>query len=263
VIPAPILVLVELQDLVNIAAAFRIAKNFGIDQVRLVRPREFDAWRIEGIAHNTSDLLERARLFETLDEALADVVWATALTARERREKRSVLRPRPAAEALVARAAEGPVAFVVGREDKGLPNEALDRCQALVTIPTNPAHRSLNVAQAICVMAWECWMARIGGEGPLKPPKRRAGTATGEQHERLFADWATMLETIEFFKTRQPDIVMRSIREAIYRAELDGREATLLRAIALEVVRYLARTSPPRGGAGGGEGEADYGLPSG
>jgi TrmH family RNA methyltransferase len=245
VIPPPILVLVEPQDLVNIAAAFRIAKNFGIEQVRLVRPREFDAWRIEGIAHNTTDLLGRAALVETLDEALADVVWATALTARERREKRTVLRPRPAAEELAARAAGGPVAFVVGREDKGLSNEALDRCHALVTIPTNPAHRSLNLAQAICVMAWESWMARTGGDGPLKPPKRRAGTATGEQYQRLFADWAAMLDTIEFLKTRQPDMVMRSIRETLYRAELDGREATLLRAIALEVVRYLERTARP------------------
>ena len=238
----PILVLVEPQDLVNIASAFRIAKNFGVEEVRLVRPREFDAWRIEGIAHNTADLLERARIVDRLDDALADVVWAVALTARERREKRTVLRPRPAAEALAGHRADGPVAFVVGREDKGLSNEDLDRCHALVTIPTSPAHKSLNLAQAICVMAWESWMVRTGGDRPLKPPKRRAGAATGDQYERLFADWAAMLERIEFLKTRQPDIVMRSIREALFRAELDGREATLLRAIALEVVRYLDRT---------------------
>jgi TrmH family RNA methyltransferase len=242
VIAPPLLVLVEPQDLVNIASAFRIAKNFGIAELRLVRPREFDAWRIEGIAHNTADLLERARIVDTLDAALADVAWSVALTARERREKRTVLRPRPAAEALAVHAAEGPVAFVVGREDKGLANEDLDRCHALVTIPTNPAHKSLNLAQAICVMAWESWMVRTGGDRPLKPPKRRAGAATGEQYERLFADWAAMLERIDFLKTRQPDIVMRAIREALFRAELDGREATLLRAISLEVVRYLDRS---------------------
>lgn len=241
-IAPPVLVLVEPQDLVNIAAAFRIAKNFGIEDLRLVRPREFDAWRIEGIAHNTADLLERARIVDTLDEALADVVWAVALTARERREKRTVMRPRAAAEALGEHAADGPVAFVVGREDKGLSNEALDRCHALVTIPTSPAHKSLNLAQAICLMAWESWMVRTGGDRPLKPPKRRAGAATGEQYERLFRDWEAMLDRIDFLKTRQPDIVMRGIREAFFRAEFDGREATLLRAIALEVVRYLERT---------------------
>lgn len=246
--PAPVLVMVEPQDLVNVAAAFRIAKNFGLGEVRLVRPREFDAWRIEGIAHNTADLLARTRLTDTLDEALADVVWAVGLTARERREKRTVLRPRPAAEALAARAADGPVAVVVGREDKGLSNEDLDRCHALVTIPTSPDHRSLNLAQAVCIMAWESWMVRTGGERPLKPPKRVAGAASGEQHQRLFDDWAAMLERIEFLKTRQPEMVMRAVREAFFRAGLDGREATLFRAIALEVGRYLDRRLAGAGG---------------
>lgn len=239
---APVLVLVEPQDLVNIASAVRIAKNFGISRVRLVAPREYDAWRIEGIAHNTADVLARLTLAPTLDAALADTVWAVALTARERRAKRSVLRPRAAAAGLVARAADGPVALVFGREDKGLTNEELDRCHALVTIPTNPEYRSLNLAQAICVMCWECWGARAdGAEASPKLPRRRADAATAGQHERLFADWQAMLETIEFFKTRQPDMVMRSVREVLFRAELDGREATLFRAMALEVVRYLER----------------------
>lgn len=236
----PILVLVEPQDLVNIATAIRVAKNFGIDRVRLVNPREYDAWRIEGIAHNTADVLDRLVLAESLDQALEDVVWAVALTARERRAKRTVYRPRGAATGLVERAVEGPVAFVVGREDKGLTNEELDRCHALVTIPTNPEHRSLNLGHAVAVMAWECWMARHDTPA-TKAPRRRAEAATGRQYELLYGDWERALWAIDFFKTRQPDMVMRSVREVLFRAELDGREATLLRAMALEVVRYLER----------------------
>ncbi|MEK7380712.1 MAG: TrmH family RNA methyltransferase, partial [Gemmatimonadota bacterium] len=95
--PAPILVLVEPQDLVNIATAIRVAKNFAITQVRLVAPREYDAYRIEGIAHNTADVLDRLVIVDTLEQALEDVVWSVALTARERRAKRTVLRPRSAA----------------------------------------------------------------------------------------------------------------------------------------------------------------------
>jgi TrmH family RNA methyltransferase len=238
---APILVLVEPQDLVNVAVAVRVAKNFGLEQLRLVAPREYDAYRIEGIAHNTGDMLARVRITATLDEALADCVWACALTARQRRAKRTVLRPRPAATGLLERAPEGPVALVAGREDKGLTNEELDRCHALVTIPTNPAYRSLNLGQAVAVLCYEWWMARLGGDQPLKPPRRRADAATGDQAERLFADWERFLWAIEFFKTRQADQVMRSVREIVFRAELDGREATLLRAMALEVVRYLER----------------------
>jgi TrmH family RNA methyltransferase len=227
---------------VNIAAAVRVAKNFGLTDVRLVNPREYDAWRVEGIAHNTADLLDRLRIVATLDDALADCVYAVALTARERRAKRSMLRPRAAAAALLERSEDGPVAMVAGREDKGLTNEELDRCHALVTIPTNSDYRSLNLAQAVCVLCYETMLARHGLEFPSKPPRRRADMATDAQHELLFGDWARALDQIDFFKTRQPDFVMRSLREIFFRADLDGREATLLRAIALEVGRYLDRT---------------------
>ena len=238
---SPVLILVEPQDLVNIAGAVRVAKNFGLERVRLVAPREYDAWRIEGIAHNTGDMLARLAIVETLADALADCVWAAALTARQRRAKRTTLRPRAAAAELIAKAADGPVALVAGREDKGLTNDELDRCHALVTIPTNPDHRSLNLAHAVGVQCYEWWLACHEAPQGLKPPRRRADAATGDQHERLFADWETALWAVDFFKTRQPEQVMRSLREVLFRADLDGREATLLRAVALEVVRYQQR----------------------
>lgn len=238
---APILVLVAPQDIVNIGSAVRIAKNFGIELVRLVQPAIFDAWRIEGIAHSTADVIERITIHDTLEAAIADCHWTVALTARERTAKRTVYRPRAAAAELVARAANGPAAFVVGREDKGLSNDELDRCTALVTVPTNPAHKSLNMAQAVAIMAYETWLAR-GGEGrPIKPPRKSADPAPMELQERLFADWEQALSAIEFFKTRQTDHVMRSFREVLFRAELDGREASLIRAMGIEVVRYLER----------------------
>lgn len=240
--PPPILVLVEPQDLVNIAAAVRIAKNFGIERLRLVRPASFDAWRIEGIAHNTADLIDQIVITDTLEEALADTSWAVALTARGRAQKRSIMRPSEAAWELARRAESGlPVAAVFGREDKGLSNEELDRCHALVTIATNPGYRSLNLAQAIAIISYESFLAREGASQTFKAPRHRADPATGEQLTHLFADWERTLQTIEFFKTRQPDRVMRGFREILYRAELDGREAALIRAMGIEVVRFLGR----------------------
>lgn len=239
--PAPILVLVQPQDIVNIGSAVRIAKNFGLSQVRLVRPEIFDAWRIEGIAHNTGDLIDRITQHETLADAIADCTWTLALTARERAAKRTVYRPGPGAAELVARAETGPVAFVVGREDKGLTNEELDACSALVTIPTNPEYKSLNLAQAVAIMCYETWLARGGERRPIKPPRKPAEPASMELLERLFADWGRALWAIEFFKTRQPDHVLRSWREILYRAELDAREASLVRAMGIEVVRFLGR----------------------
>lgn len=244
-LPAPILVLVAPQDIVNIGSAVRIAKNFGLEQVRLVAPEIFDPWRIEGIAHNTGDLIERITIHDTLEAAIADCVFSLALTARERAAKRTVYQPGPGAAELVSRAASGPVAFVAGREDKGLSNEELDRCTALVSIPTNPGYKSLNLAQAVAIMCYETWLARGGERRPIKPPRKPADPAAMELMERLFADWRRALHAIEFFKTRQTDNVMRSLREVLFRAELDAREASLIRAMGIEVVRFLERKGLP------------------
>lgn len=238
----PILVLVNPQDIVNIASAVRIAKNFGIERIRLVNPEVFDPYRIEGIAHNTADLVARIEILDSLEAAIADCVFTAVLTARERAAKRTVLRPREAAVTLLHEAAAGPVAIVAGREDSGLTNAELDLCHALVTIPTDPAHPSLNLAQAVAIMAYESWVASGGESLPLKPPRNQAAPATAGQLEQLFADWAAALTAIDFFKTRRPEHVMRSFREIVYRAAPDGREASLLRAMGIEVVRFLERT---------------------
>lgn len=243
--PPPILVLVGTQDIVNIAGAVRLAKNFGLEQMRLVRPVVFDPWRIEGIAHNTADLVARITLHDTLADATRDCVYTAALTARERTAKRSVLRPSEAAAELVARGQEGPVALVAGREDRGLTNEELDHCHALVTIATDPTHRSLNLSHAVGILCYEAWLARSGRGTPLKPPRREAPPAPSARVELLFRDWERTLWAIEFFKTRRPEAVMRTVREAFFRAGLDWREASLFRAMALETVRFLERSGAP------------------
>ena len=237
----PILVLVNPQDIVNIASAVRIAKNFGIEQMRLVDPEMFDPYRIEGIAHNTADFVARIEILDSLEAAIADCVFTAVLTARERAAKRRMLRPHEAAGALVQEAAAGPVAIIAGREDSGLTNAELDLGHLLVTISTDPGHPSLNLAQAVAIMAYEVWMARGGERIPAKPPRNQAAPATSGQLEELFADWSRALEAIDFFKTRLPQHVMRSFRELVFRAEPDGREASLLRAMGIEVVRYLER----------------------
>jgi tRNA (cytidine32/uridine32-2'-O)-methyltransferase len=238
---APILVLVNPQDIVNIASAVRIARNFGIERMRLVNPETFDPWRIEGIAHNSADFVAGIELVDSLEAAVADCVHVAVLTARGRTAKRRTVRPREAAAELVSAAATGPVAMVVGREDRGLTNAELDLGHVLVTIPTDPENSSLNLAQAVAIMAYESWIARGGETAPLKPPRKDTPPATSAQLEELFGDWRRALWAVDFFKTRRPDSVMRSFREIVHRAALDGREASLVRAMGIEVVRYLAR----------------------
>ena len=245
-----IVVLHEPQDLVNIAHVVRGMKNFGVRDLRLVSPGEYEAYRVEGIAHQTQDVLARVRTFDSLEQALADCVHIVGFTARGRTAKRNVQRPRDAAAEVLALAEGGgggaPVALLFGREDKGLSNEALDRCHRVVTIPSDPAYASLNLGHAVIIMLYELALAQGAEERSFKAPRRTSEPADAAELERLFADVARALHAIEFFKTRNADGVMRTMREIAHRAPLDTREVKLLRAMAIEVTKYGERLARSR-----------------
>jgi TrmH family RNA methyltransferase len=232
-----LVVLHEPQEVVNIAQVVRAMKNFGVADLRLVSPREYDAYRIEGIAHRSADVLGRTAVFDRLDAALADCVHVVGFTARQRTARRNMRRPREAAAEALERSADGPVALLFGREDLGLSNEALDRCHRVVTIPTDPAYPSLNLAHAVVIALYELGLARGGAERPFKPPRRRAEPATAEELEGLFADALRALAAIGFLKSHAEEQVLRTVREVAHRAGLDAREARLLQAMAREVAR--------------------------
>jgi TrmH family RNA methyltransferase len=242
-----VVVLWQTQDHVNVAGTIRAMKNFGLARLRLVSPALWDPWRIEGIAHGTQDVVERTELFDTLEEALADCQYVVGMTARARRAKRAVARPRDIAPELLARGREasegaaGPVALLFGREDKGLSNEALDLCHRTCIIPTNPRHASLNLAQAVLLTAYELWMAAAGQAQEFRPPRRTAPPPSVEFLEIVFADLERALWAIDFFKTRNSESVMRTLRELVRRADVDHREAGFIRAMAIEVIKYLKR----------------------
>src|SRR6266566_626784 len=182
-----IVVLDHPQDLVNIAHVVRGLKNFGLRDLRLVNPREYESYRVEGIAHQTQDILSRVRAYSTLEDAIASL------------------------------AEGGHVALLFGREDKGLSNDALDRCHRVVTIASDPRYPSLNLAHAVIIMLYELALVRGAEERPFKEPRRTSEPAPADELERLFADVAKALQAIEFFKTRNAAGVMRTIREIAHR----------------------------------------------
>ncbi len=241
-----LVVLHEPQELVNIAHVVRAMKNFGLTGLRLVSPREYDPYRIEGIAHRSGDVLERAAVFDGLDAALADCVHVVGFSARQRTAKRNMRRPREAAAEALERAADGMVALLFGREDLGLSNEALDRCHRVVNIPTDPAYPSLNLAHAVVIALYELGLARGAAERPYKPPRRQAEAATAEELEGLFGDALRALTAIGFFKSHVEEQVLRTVRELAHRAGLDVRETRLLQAMAREVVRRVGTDVPNR-----------------
>src|SRR5918992_4628157 len=142
----------------NIGAAARAMKTMGLTDLRLIAPERFPAPEAQWLATNATDVLQKAKIHGTLQESIAECVAAFALSARGREWSPQVLDVRTAA----ARALEieGEVAFVFGNETAGLTNEEMFSCQFLVHIPANPQFSSLNLAQAVQVVAYELFMTR-------------------------------------------------------------------------------------------------------
>ncbi len=229
------------KDVVNIGGVIRVMKNFGLRDLRLVRPDEFDAYRLEGIAHRSGDLIEGCTIHDTLTGALADRTFVVGTTARARTAGRSYVRPREAAAMVAERVGTGTSAILLGREDRGLTNEALDRCHAVTIIPTDPGYSSLNLAQAALVLAYEVFLAVEGIREPLPRGRRATRPPTQEELEETFAALAAGLDRLDFYKARRPDAVMRTLRTILTRAEPDLREARLIAAIGYEIGNYLDR----------------------
>lgn len=234
-------VLYEPQDYINIAATVRAMKNMGVSRLCLVRPVPYDPYRLEGIAHGTADLIERIEVYREFEDAVRDCVRVFGFTARRRAAKWRIVNPEAAAREALESAAEGPVAIVFGREDTGLPNEILDFVHTAVTIPTTE-HASLNLAQAVLIGLYELHLAAADATRAMRPPRKDAPPPNVEELERFFTDTALALRTIEFFKTRVEEHIMRTVRSLTYRAAPNARELSLIRAMSIEVVRYLERT---------------------
>ena len=164
----------------NIGAAARAMKTMGLSDLRLVAPERFPAPEAQWMATHAVDVLESSRVHAVLEEAIADCVAAFALSARPREWSPQVLDARAAA----ARAVEldGGVAFVFGNETAGLTNEEMFACQYLVHIPASPEFSSLNLAQAVQVVAYELFMT-----GNPHVAGRAEKLATVQDREGLYA----------------------------------------------------------------------------
>lgn len=241
-----VVVLDEPKNVVNIAGMIRVMMNMGLSKLRLVNPDDFDAYRIEGIAHRSNPIIRATETFTDLTEAVADARYVIGTSARARAAKRNYTRPRAAAPNWIQRAEEGPVAILFGREDRGLSNEALDLCHEIAIIPTDTEYSSLNLAQAGMVIAYEIFVAAQGSvpESDLLPEGKRARitrAATSEDMEEMYDALRDGLDRIDFFKARQDVSVMRTLRTMLHRSEPSLREARLVRAIGFEITNYLDR----------------------
>jgi len=227
----PAIVLVRPQLAVNIGMCARAMANFGLADLRLVSPRE--GWPRTGArrkgayaaAAGAVHLLEGARVFDSVEGAIADLSYVYATTARERGQGKPVVVPSQAMPASVARMAKGERhGLIFGPERTGLDNDEVALADAILTFPVNPAYASLNLAQAVLICGYEWYRAAHGDASPFELPER-SPPAQREMVLSFFDFLESKLEAAGFFRPvgKRP-VMQRNLRNMFHRMELTQQD---------------------------------------
>ncbi|HEX8194434.1 MAG TPA: RNA methyltransferase [Allosphingosinicella sp.] len=241
--PTPAIVLVRPQLGENIGKAARAMLNFGLTDLRLVAPR--DGWPnpSAGPAASGADIvLERARVFPTVAEAVADCAHVYATTVRKRGLVVPVVTPEVAAREIRTQAAQSAILF--GAERSGLETDEVAIAQKILTVPINPDFRSLNLAQAVILVAYEWSKHEALAMPTIGPGEEAEPRASQDQLEGLIVQLEDALETAGYYHPRdRMPATKNAIRTILTKAGWSGREVQAMRG----VVRALAEARRRRG----------------
>lgn len=235
-------VLVETSHPGNIGATARAMKTMGFAELVLVNPRDMAFAQNEeaiAFASGASDVLNGARVVSSIDEALQDVRFSAALSARLREYSPPILSPRTAAATM--QTIDAPVALVFGNERYGLPNDIVEKCNALINIPANPDYASLNLAQAVQVLAYECRLAEAGENLTESGIGFQGEPASADQVEGMFAHLEQALVEIDFLDPHNPKKLMPRLKRLFARTQLETEEVNILRGIARQIIERRRR----------------------
>ena len=214
----------------NIGATARAMKVMGLTSLHLVTPKLFPNAEATALASGADDLLQTAVVHDSLDSALAGCSLVLGTSARLRSLPMPLLDVRQASLTALEEGGEHDIAILFGRERYGLTNEEMQRCQYLVNIPSNPAYSSLNLAQAVQIVAYELRVAATGGAGISVPPADWE-PVDDSQMEGLFEHLEQTLLDIRFLNPKQPRRLMMRLRRLFNRARPDQNEINILRGI--------------------------------
>jgi len=226
----------------NIGMAARACANMGVERITLVAPERWDIDKARPLATPQAEkLLARIQISATLAEALAGAALVVGATARTGGWRKEMLGPEQAAQALALACTEGEAAaLVLGPEDRGLSNEEIKLCHQLVRIPTALGSPSLNLAQALLLMLYECRKASGGRHLPegAPPASRRASQA---EQERLFQNVRELLLHIDFVHGDNPEYFLMPMRRFLGRVELRRHEYDMLMGVCRQLRVMLGK----------------------
>jgi TrmH family RNA methyltransferase len=225
------IVLVETTHPGNIGAVARAMKNMTLTNLCLVSPKTFPSAVATARAAGADDILARARVCDSLQEAVADCQLVIGASARCRTISWPEMTPRECAEKVIIHEPNQKVAIVFGRENSGLKNHELDLCHFLLRIPCNSDYSSLNIAAAVQVVCYELFVASGLQQAPQVGDKGECPLATGAQMESFYAHLYQALTDIGFMQPEKSDSIMRRLHRIYNRIQLDTKELDILRGI--------------------------------
>jgi tRNA (cytidine32/uridine32-2'-O)-methyltransferase len=232
----------------NIGAAARAIRTMGFWRMVLVAPQRFPDPQVEAMAAGADDVLQHLVTVASVPEAVAECTRVYGLSARRRGVSLPELDPRAAvAEIAPLLQAGREVALLFGNERSGLDNDELSVCHAMVRIPSVEDFSSLNLAQAVQLMAWELRMATLAGA--VAAPDLPEAPATADQMERFFEHLFATLHAIDFHKGRSAVTIEQRLRRLFHRAMPDARELRILHGVLADAER-MARLAKDGDGNG-------------
>jgi tRNA/rRNA methyltransferase len=237
------IVLVETSHPGNIGAVARAMKTMGFSDLYLVNPRFPDALTNPdaiAFASGAQDILETAKIVTTIEDALIDCHYVAAISARLREFSPPILSPRQLASHL-SEVTNHSVALVFGNERYGLPNEIVVNCNALINIPANPEYSSLNLAQAVQLLTYECRVTEIDGRNTNPEIGFQGKAASSNEIDGMYAHLEKALVMIDFLDPTSPKKLMPRLKRLFSRAQLETEEVNILRGIAKKILDFKRR----------------------
>jgi TrmH family RNA methyltransferase len=240
-------ILVEPRESANIGASARAMKNMGFRTLSLVRPAELDD-EARWLAHNSLDVLDSAKQYEKLSDAISGQSLVVAVARRTGKKRGMVLPLEHGAQKVYEIARDNKVAFLFGREDRGLYNEEVNECGLLLTIPADKEHPSLNLSHAVMVVAYELSRAPYSKSSPpeplLKSKRRRNAVVRHGELTALYERMTSVIEMLDYIPRgdrKLQEQITGNLKHFIGRAGLTYQELKMLHGFCSQIEAKLAK----------------------